>query len=153
LVEAVRRALIAAPYAALVVDASDPHYGGEGSTVQVFDLRTGIKQPRLGGESAGCPDYSGFDGPCGVLDQIALGSDGVSAADSQTVYPVGGLSTPPDRVSCASGTSTCVAIDGSGHVFSSTDPSAGARAWREVTIAPPPYFPLVGVPGAGMRDG
>ncbi len=58
-------ALLAAPYAGLVLGFIDAHYGGESSTLQVFDLRTGRFQTKLGGESAGCPGYSEGD-PCGL---------------------------------------------------------------------------------------
>jgi hypothetical protein len=71
--------VVDAPYAALVLDWKDEHYGGTSSTVQVFDLRAGLLQTRLGGESTNCPDYSGGC-PFPALDQLVLGSDGVSGA-------------------------------------------------------------------------
>ena len=44
-------AVLAAPYAALIDDWHDSHYGGRSTTVQVFDLRTGSRQSKLGGET------------------------------------------------------------------------------------------------------
>jgi hypothetical protein len=77
-------AVLGAPYAALVLESEDEHYGGQSSTVQVFDLRTGLRETKLGGESTYCPDYSGGC-PVADLDQLVLDSDGVSAAHFQAV--------------------------------------------------------------------
>jgi hypothetical protein len=129
-------AVLAAPYAGLVLDFLDAHYGAQSSTLQVFDLRAGRLQPKLGGESAGCPGFG--VGPCSGLGQVVLGSDGLSAAESQTVEPVGGLSTPLQQVSCAPATATCVAAGSTGQLFTSTDPAGGAQAWTAATIVPPP---------------
>jgi WD40-like Beta Propeller Repeat len=132
--DAIESALLAAPYAGLIRFYVDEHYGGQQATLQVFDLRTGRLEPRLGGESAGCPDGDGGE-PCGFLDDVMLSSDGVSAAHMQIVYPAGSLSTALTQVSCAPASSTCVTIDGvSGHAFSSTDPSGGRQAWTEASF-------------------
>lgn len=71
--------VVAGDYAALVNEGLDPHYGGSGDTVAVFDLETGIAVTSRGGESAGCPDYNGYGCYSGV-DQLVLGADAVTAA-------------------------------------------------------------------------
>ncbi len=131
--EFIDSAVLSAPYAGLVADTIDEHYGGQTSTLQVFDLRTGRLQTKLGGETIGCP---GDGGPCSSADQVVLGNDGVSAAHSEEIAPVGSLSGAVGQVSCAPATTTCVALeDFPGHVFSSTDPSGGAAAWSVATLA------------------
>ncbi len=69
----------AGDYAAIVNEGADPHYGGMSQTVAVIDLRTGTAVANRGGETAGCPDYDGYGCNSGV-DQLVLGSDGVTAA-------------------------------------------------------------------------
>jgi hypothetical protein len=66
-------AVVAGDYAALV-EKSDSGTDGSSDTVAVFDLRTGSRDGKLGGETAdwGAP-YQG-------IDQLVLGADGVSAA-------------------------------------------------------------------------
>jgi hypothetical protein len=73
----VTSAALAAPYAALVEHSEDAHYFGSSDLVQVFDLRTGQQRKDLGGESAGGPTGGGASSG---LDQLAVGTDGVSAA-------------------------------------------------------------------------
>jgi hypothetical protein len=69
----------------------------------------------------------------GVLFLLVAG--GASAASFPGIWraagrlPAGSLT----GVSCPSA-SLCVAIDGSGDVFSSTDPAAGAKAWSKTSI-------------------
>ncbi|MFZ0042098.1 MAG: hypothetical protein WAK93_12385 [Solirubrobacteraceae bacterium] len=125
-------AVLASPYAGLVENFLDAHYGGQSATLQVFDLRTGRLEPKLGGESVGCPDFD-----CSGPDQVVLGSDGVSAAHSQTVDPVGALSVELEHVSCAPATTTCVAVDQDDRGLSTTDPAGGPPAWTVDTFAPP----------------
>ena len=132
-------AVVTAPYAALVLNFVDPHYGGQSSTVQAFDLRTGSRQTRLGGESANCRDESGTSPLSGLcrdagLDHLVLGSDGVSAAHVETVDPVGSFAIPAEDVACAPASTVCVATD-SFDVFSSNRPSAIAGAWTPATVA------------------
>ena len=84
----VHEAVVAAPYAALVLDWSELHYGeGESSAVRVFDLRTGTQQPKLGGQEE-ISDDCGALGDCYLtgIDRLVLGSDGVSAAHIGNVY-------------------------------------------------------------------
>jgi len=121
-------AVLAAPYAGLVLDDVDSHDDDQSSTVQVFDLRTGGLQTKLGGERASCPD----DGPS-CLGPVVLGSDGVSGAHAR-LSPVG--YTLSAGVSCAPATTMCVAVDDLGHVISSTNPSGGPQAWKIATLAP-----------------
>jgi WD40-like Beta Propeller Repeat len=140
--EFIASAVVAAPYAALVLDFVDPHYGGQSSTVQVFDLGTGSRQTQLGGESANCRNESGtssLSGGCpnGGLDHVVLGSDGVSAAHLETVDPVGSGAIPAEGVACAPATTVCVATDFF-DLFSSSRPSAVAGAWTRATVAAQP---------------
>jgi Tol biopolymer transport system component len=65
--------VVAGDYAALVNESSDPHYGGSGASVAVFDLRTGMAVADRGGESA-----SGA--AAARIDQLVLGPDAVTAA-------------------------------------------------------------------------
>ena len=64
-------------FAAFIEDDADPHYGGSGETVRVFDLGTGMESQSLGGQQAACGDYSySCDSDA---DQLALNSEGFSA--------------------------------------------------------------------------
>lgn len=86
---AVGTVAVAGDYAALVNETADIHYGGDGETVAVFDLRTGTTVPNHGGESASCPDYGGY-GCQSSVDQLVLGADGVTAAHTGVInsnYP------------------------------------------------------------------
>ena len=137
-VQIIGSAVVAAPYGALVLNTGNPHYGDGESTVQVFDLRTGQQQRRLGGERASCP---GFD-LC-ELDQIVLGSDGVSAAhlvhdgDTQGVRQLTGIA-------CSPAGRPCVASDTAGQVVSSDAPLASGGAWTSAVIGVPPEFASLG---------
>jgi hypothetical protein len=92
----VASAALAAPYAALVEHSEDVHYFGNSDLVQVFDLRTGQQRNDLGGESADCPPG---DGACSSgLDQLAVGTDGVSAAHT---FVLQGLGPPGPDASCS----------------------------------------------------
>lgn len=134
---AVTEAVVAAPYAGLVVNWKDEKYGGEISVVDIFDLRSGELPPRLGGETGGCPEFGGdcyFTG----LDQLVLGRDGVSAAHLTSVYPVGYLSEYVRPVSCSPAGELCVAVEGAfgGNLLASQNPTGGAGAWTTVTTTP-----------------
>ncbi len=125
--------VLAEPYAALVENSVDIHYGGSSSEVHVFDLRTGQQRKDLGGERATCA------GPlCATLVAVVVGSDGVSAARSQAVAPLGSLSRPFEMDACAPGSTLCVAADEFDALVTSNDPSAGAGSWSSGEIAPPP---------------
>jgi WD40-like Beta Propeller Repeat len=102
-------------YAAVVGNAYDEHYGGNSESVSVFDLRTGRRTG--GGESSSCDAAT-----CSGIDQIEVGSDGVSA-----VHVNGGPQSPGTdqlQVVCASA-SLCVATNTFGEVLSSTSPTQG----------------------------
>lgn len=132
-------ATLALPYAALVWDTRDLHYGGSSSAVQVFDLRTGQQATRLGGESALCA------GPvCAGIAQVVLGSDGVSAARIWGVAPLGSQSPPFQTSACAPGSTLCLAADDADVLFTSNDPSAGSASWNsgKPTPAPPAVWSL-----------
>ena len=69
-------------YAALVYGWEDQHYGGEWSTVHVFDLRTG-RRAGFGGEKVNCLSEVLTQGHPGCEnqgpDRVVLGTDGISA--------------------------------------------------------------------------
>jgi WD40-like Beta Propeller Repeat len=101
-------AVVAAPYAALVLDYVDPHYGGQSSTVQVFDYLLS--------------DDGGF------FDLLSS-SDPSADAGAWTAATVATLpEMGPFTVACPSA-SLCVAAGPSG-IYTSTDPTGGASAWR-----------------------
>jgi hypothetical protein len=126
--EWINSAVLAAPYAALVAESGDLHYGGGGVSVQVFDLRTGNQRKDLGGEGAGCPGYIG--GSCAGLSQILLGSDGVSAAQWATEITTPDLTSYLDSLSCAPASTLCVANDpGLDDLLTAADPAAGQSGW------------------------
>jgi hypothetical protein len=129
----VESATLAAPYAGLLLESIDEHYGGESQALEIFDLRTGQRQPKLGGEGSGCPGFEQQGVPCWI-DQVRLGSDGVSATHAEWLDPVGALSTPLNQVTCAPGTTTCLALAIYGDVFSSSDPAGGAGTWTAATV-------------------
>jgi hypothetical protein len=115
-------------YAALANGSEDLHYGGSSGSVVVFDLRTGALVPGRGGQSASCQD----DGCEANIDQVAVGTDGVSAAHTTSLVPPGSGSVALDGdITCPS-PALCVATDGFGRVFTSTDPAAGAWAVTDV---------------------
>ena len=99
-------AALGGAYAGIVTEGSN-RYVGNSETVNVFDLRTGA-QSGFGVETP-CP-------PCGTIDQLVVGQNGVSAVHVTTP----GLGDPID-VSCAS-PSFCVAYDDYGAVSSSDRP-------------------------------
>ena len=80
---------LAGNYAAFANSEADPHYGGSGSTVVVFDLRSGAVVPDRGGETGGGP--SDFNSPV----QLVLGPDAVTAADVTTCAPVPAAACTP----------------------------------------------------------
>jgi hypothetical protein len=118
-------AVLAGPYAALVVTDADPHYGGSGAAVEIFDLRTGTLRTDLGNKAtATCPNFI----RC-ILDQVVLGSDGVSAAHLQTIEPPGTASTPLTRAACLPGGTVCLAVDEYGNLFTSSDLATDGPHW------------------------
>jgi hypothetical protein len=93
---------LAGAYAAVVNEGTEPHYDESGSTVTVFDLRTGATVPDRGGEAVGCPiTYCN-------LDQLVLGPDAVTAAHTTTSY-----SYCPPTAACTT-TEQIVANDSTG---------------------------------------
>lgn len=116
-------AAVAAPYVAFVESPGTEAFSSP-EVVRVFDLRTGALRKDLGGESASCSGAI-----CGTLDEVLLGSDGVSAAHSQqTTGPL--LTNPLGQDACAPGGTVCLAYDQRyNSIFSSTDPAAGAQSW------------------------
>jgi hypothetical protein len=106
---------VGGPYAALVDFYDDPHYGGSGYTVDVFDLSTGVIAPTLGGEQVSCADYSG--GGCGPdLDGLVVGANGFTAA--HTTVDVAGYADGVGSEQVFNQTEQIVAADSTGvHVL------------------------------------
>ena len=137
----VTSAALALPYAALVERLEDLHYGGMRDVVQVLDLRTGGQRTDLGGEAADCAPTT--EAACSALDQVVLSSDGVSAAHSLAIAPLGSLlSEPFDSDACAPASTICMAVDQLGTFFTSGNPSGGAGSWTSGSNASlPPISP------------
>jgi hypothetical protein len=114
-------------YAALANGFDDLHYGNLSDTVAVYDLGTGAIVPGMGGEVANCSQSCVSDD----IDQVVVGPGGVSAAHVNYSIPPYSGSNPLTGISCPSA-SLCVAVDGVGHLFTSTDPTGGA--WAETNM-------------------
>lgn len=117
-------AAVGAPYAALVTRENDEHYGGDNRATAVFDLRTGARSG-FGGESSSCFGMEAAP-PCSGIDQVVVGSTGVSA-----VHVDGGptSTTYSDVLGASCGSiSLCVAYNGFGDVSSSGNPTASPWA-------------------------
>ena len=127
----VAAASVAAPYAALMQFFQDEHYGGQGDTVQVFDLATGRLMPGLGGETTGTCGF-GYGGPCPSIDRLVVNSVGATAAHIEEQVPENGLATSITDVACAPASTTCVAVDGRDNLLASSNPGGGAGAWATV---------------------
>jgi hypothetical protein len=144
--------VLAAPYAALVLDFNDEHYDtGQTGTVQVFDLRSGLLTKR-GGETSTCFDlWERCDSSSG-FDPVLLGSDGVSATHSQTLVPLGANAIGLQQLSCPPAGTSCIALDQDSRLFASSDPAGGAAAWmpsgvRLSSVACPSVSLCVGTGG------
>lgn len=127
-------AVLAGNYAALVVNHSDAHYGGNGSTVELFDLRTGAGVPDRGGEFADCGHAIGGTPPqytceTNSIDALVLGADAVSAAHT---IVAGCSASPPD---CAT-VEQIQASDSTGvHTLDSvTEPEGSPAALTNLTL-------------------
>jgi hypothetical protein len=117
-------ASVGGTYAGVVVHGSERHYiGSESETVDVFDLRTGARSG-FGGESSSCPSFE--FAPCGGIDQLLIGQNGLSAAH---VDP--GPRGDSIGVSCGS-PSFCLTYNGYGDVSSSTNPANGPWSSAQV---------------------
>lgn len=79
----VSSAAVGGDYAELIVTGQDPHYGGSGAKVTVFDLTTGAAVQSLGGQQVGCPDFG--VGCNSVMDGIVVAADGGSAVHTSVV--------------------------------------------------------------------
>jgi hypothetical protein len=144
----VKSAVLAAPYAALVAHSEDEHYGGSSDVVQVFDLRSGLRRRDLGGEADSCAGLV-----CTDLAQFVLGSDGVSAARTYVVAPLGSLSTPFEAAACAPGSTVCLAAELAGVLLTSTNPAGGAGSWSAGKVAAPDGLSAVACPGLSLCIG
>jgi hypothetical protein len=90
----------AGDFAAFVENSADPHYGGSSETVHVFDLNTGARGSTLGGEQAGCEDYS-YD--CSsAADQLVLNAQGFTAVHTTVIRY--GASTATEQIAAADST-------------------------------------------------
>ena len=141
----VKSAVLAAPYAALVAHSEDEHYGGSSDEVQVFDLRSGLRRRDLGGEADSCEGLV-----CTDLAQFVLGSDGVSAARTYLVAPLGSLSTPFVAAACAPGSTVCLAAVEAGGLLTSNNPTGGAGSWSAGNIAAPDGLSAMACPGVSL---
>jgi hypothetical protein len=122
-------AAVAGTHAALMIRSVDEHYGGDSRSIQVFDLRTGARSG-FGGESSFC-DSNESPLTCSGIDQVLVGSDGVSAVHVNG-GPASSMHSDALGVSCASG-SLCVAYNGFGDISTSTNPTTGA--WTSIPLA------------------
>lgn len=108
-------AAVAGAYTAVVTDQEDPKGEIGQESVQVFNLRTGAPAGD-GGESV----TSGCSGPiCQQIDSVAVGTSGVSAAETQGVPKADKL-----QLLCRSA-SLCMATDSFGQLLTSTSPARG----------------------------
>lgn len=128
----VSAAAVAAPFAVLAEGNEDLHYGDFTATVHGFDLRTGAPDPHVGGETVNCGGASFFCSA--VIDQIVLGSDGVSAAHVDPDPTAGGPSVGLN-VACPL-TTFCVGRDDFGNKLIATTPTA-ATPWTPTTTTVP----------------
>ena len=127
---AVTAAAVGGNYAAVVSRDTDQHYGGFTESTSVFDLRTG--QPAgHGGETNQCAG-GGPDPSCGGIDQVVVGSDGVSAVHIDAGPTASDGTDPLAALACASA-SLCIASDGFGQVDASSNPSASP--WSAFQVA------------------
>lgn len=74
-------AAAAGDYAALATFFTDMHYGGNGESVGVYDLRSGRRVSGLGGEQISCGDY--FYGCLSSLDGLVINNQGFTAAHAE----------------------------------------------------------------------
>jgi hypothetical protein len=146
--QSVSAAAVGDGYAALANLFDDLHYGNSYDSVAVFNLSTGALVPGMGGEEASCPGQAGGENCVSPnIDHLVVGPDGVSAAHLTTVLPAGTSSNPLVGVSCPSA-SLCVAVDGVGHLFTTTNPTGGV--WTEASV---PGLVAVSCPSASLCVG
>jgi len=137
-------------YAALANVSDDLHYGDVSDTVEVFNLSTGADVPNMGGEDVSCSDQLAGEACLSPdIDQLVVGSGGVSAAHVSSTVPPGSSSSPLASISCPSA-SLCVAVDGAGHLFTSTDPTGGSGAWTKTEV---PGLEAVSCPSVSLCVG
>lgn len=93
-------AATAGDYAALVNYSINFKSGGGGSTVELYDLRTGRAVAGRGGESLGCdnpsPGYSGLICESNQIDDVVLGGDAVSAVHTRA--PISGCGCEQEQI-------------------------------------------------------
>jgi len=147
----VSAAAVGGNYAALAVSALESDLDGvnDNHFVEVFDLRTGEYARNLGGEAVYCSSNELLGENCSNSDinRVVVGADGVSAAHIAFTYPPGLNAFGFYSVSCPSA-SLCVAVDGNGHLFTSTNPTGGA--WMETNL---PDLLAVSCPSASLCVG
>jgi hypothetical protein len=127
----VSAAAVAAPLAALAEGNENLHYGDFTATVHGFDLRTGARDPHVGGETVNCGGGSFFCSA--MIDQIVLGSDGVSAAHVDPDATAG--PSVELNVACPL-TGFCVGRDDFGNELTAMAPAA-ATPWTPTTTTVP----------------
>ena len=121
--------MIAAPYAALVLDREHGYSYTLTPSVQVFDLRTGSLQRRLGGESTTYCYSLKYECVPKEFGPLVLDSDGLAAVHVRAIYPIGYLSQGLVQVACPTASGLCVALDDEARALSSTDPSGDVTGW------------------------
>ena len=130
-------AAVAAPYGAIVRSQENLHYGDASATVVVYDLHTGARVTRLGGQEYRCGGGATFCQPTEGLHPLAISPTGVTAVDQRTIHPPGELSQSLPTIACTPNGATCEAADNQANALASNDPSGEAPAW---TLAPIPGF-------------
>ena len=153
----VSSAVVNGTYGGLVEGWQNSHYGGQWSKLQVFDLRTGSLDHKLGHEETWCPNgiASGVTrGRTGCLyggiDRVVLGSDGVSAVHV-IYYCDGAVPCYTKEAIVASDAAGTRKLDsgkfpGNGHFLTDLKLIGDVLSWdhdgslRSVVLTPPPLL-------------
>lgn len=119
------QAAVAGNYAAVLFPTvCSRNLGGTFNTVELFDLRTGAEVPNRGGETAEGDLYPG-QGLCGGMDQLALGSDAVSAVHAFVALSTCGCTVEQIEASDSTGVRTLDSI---------TDPAGSPTSLTNLTL-------------------
>jgi hypothetical protein len=118
--------------------ATSADYAGGGrygctSAVTLYDLRTGASNNAFTGDC----DYGQS------ITDLVLNPQGFAAW--RATAPPTRIGTQIDGVSCPS-VSLCVAVDGSGNVLTSTDPTGGRADWSITSVTPGEWLAAVSCP-------
>lgn len=80
----VTQAAVDGPYAGVITHETDAHYGGNSSSVIVFDLRTGLRSSTLGGEQLASNSQTE---PDGWLNDLVINQTGDTAVHAIEIGP------------------------------------------------------------------